>query len=396
MAKRGYWMALILSVLLCGCGWTEGSYVSVTPHQQQEGHFPVQALAARNARELQTVLEGMIDSGTESAVINVAEYDRDVQEDLDRMVPQLRSSHALAAYAVENIVCEVGANTGKPAVAVQIAYRRSALEIQRIRRAVDMTAAGRLITAALDGCQAGQVLLVEDYREQDLSQLVQDHAQAHPETVMEVPQVGVSVYGTGKQRVVEVTFGYQNSREALRQMQNLVAPVFDSAVLYVSGEGSAMQKLGQLYGFLMERFSYSLRTSITPGYSLLCHGVGDSRAFAEVYAAMCRQAGLECLIVTGTRQGEPWTWNMIRGEEQYYHLDLLRCSQLGGFRTFTDGEMTDYVWDYSAYPVSAVPYTPPTEPEETEPELTQPPQTEEPEQTLPQTTEPEEPTEEKT
>ena len=102
------------------------------------------------------------------------------------------------------------------------------------------------------------------------------------------------------------------------------------------------------FGFLTERFDYKMDTSITPSYSLLYHGVGDSRAFAEVYAAMCRQAGLECMIVTGTRDGAPWTWNMVRDGGEYYHVDLLRNS--GNFREYTDMEMTGYVWDYSAYP----------------------------------------------
>ena len=70
-------------------------------------------------------------------------------------------------------------------------------------------------------------------------------------------------------------------------------PVFESAVLYVSGDGAEKQKFSQLYAFLMERFDYKVETSITPAYSLLRHGVGDSRAFATVYAAMCRLAGLE-------------------------------------------------------------------------------------------------------
>ena len=34
----------------------------------------------------------------------------------------------------------------------------------------------------------------------------------------------------------------------------------------------------------------------------------------------------------------------------YYHVDLLRCSELGGYREFTDQEMSGYVWDYTAYP----------------------------------------------
>ena len=133
-------------------------------------------------------------------------------------------------------------------------------------------------------------------------------------------------------------------------MQSQVQPVFDSASLYVSGEGEDYQKFSQLYAFLMERFDYKFDTSITPAYSLLRHGVGDCRAFATVYAAMCRSAGLECITVTGTRSGEPWTWNIILDDGCYYHVDLVRSNLAGQFRELTDSEMRTYVWDYSEYP----------------------------------------------
>lgn len=100
----------------------------------------------------------------------------------------------------------------------------------------------------------------------------------------------------------------------------------------------------------MERFDYKQDTSLTPAYSLLCHGVGDSRAFATVYAAMCRGAGLECTVVTGTRDGVPYTWNIVQDNGQYYHVDLLRCHVTGQFKQTRDWEMNGYVWDYSAYP----------------------------------------------
>ena len=181
---------------------------------------------------------------------------------------------------------------------------------------------------------------------------------------MEIPQLSEGIYGTGASRVVELNLTYQNSRESLRQMQSQVRTVFEAASLYVSGDASDRQKFSQLYGFLTERFDYKMDTSITPSYSLLYHGVGDSRAFAEVYAAMCRQAGLECIVVTGTRDGAPWTWNMVRDGEVYYHVDLLRMS--GSFWGYSDAEMGGYVWDYSGYPVCDTYYQEPTEPAPTE------------------------------
>ena len=213
------------------------------------------------------------------------------------------------------------------------------------------------------------MILVDEYEIRDFTQFVQDYAEENPQTVMEIPQVSQSSYGTGRDRVLELIFTYQTSRDSLRRMQTQVQPVFDAATLYVSGEGEDIQKFSQLYGFLMERFEYKVETSITPAYSLLRHGVGDSRAFATVYASMCRSAGLECMTITGTRSGEPWTWNIVLDNGGYYHVDLLRSNAKGQFGEYTDAEMGNYVWDYSGYPAclgveEEEPATEPTIPEE--------------------------------
>lgn len=344
-------LSLALSLLLTGCGWMDGSYSSVTPHQGQKQTQQYGTDAASNYLDLMQALENMIRTGSESGVINVADYPADsVETGMAVAVRYATETYPLGAYAVDSIDYELGASGALPAVAVTISYRHSRGEIQMIRQVSGMAEAETAVTKALDSYAAGVVLLVEQYNTVDFSQMVRDYGEAYPEKVMEIPQVSAAVHGTGVSRVVELSFTYQTSRDSLRQMQSQVKPVFDAAALYVSGDGAEKQKFSQLYAFLMERFDYKVETSITPAYSLLRHGVGDSRAFATVYAAMCRLAGLECMTVTGTHSGEPWTWNIVVDDGHYFHVDLLRGRESGGFREFTDREMTGYVWDYSAYP----------------------------------------------
>ena len=359
MKRRILYLTVFLCLLLTGCSWFDGSYVHVTPHREQGSSSQGEAVSASNYSQLLSVLEGMVSSGTESGVINVANYDRDMVEvNMTAAVQYVRNRYPVGAYAVEQMEFEVGTNSGKPAIAVNVTYRHSRIEIQRIQKVETMEEAEIIIGEALKAYNAAVVLQVQEFQEMDFSQLVKDFAEEQPESIMETPQVTAGIYGSGTARVVELAFTYQNSRDQLRQMQSQVQPVFDSAALYVSGDGSDNQKYSQLYAFLMERFDYKQETSITPAYSLLRHGVGDSRAFAVVYASMCRRAGLECRIVTGTRNGEPWTWNMVRDGELYFHVDLLRSSLSGGFREYTDGEMGGYVWDYSNYPACNLPYVP--------------------------------------
>ena len=349
--RRLFPLFLLICLLLGGCGWLSGSYVSVTPHQIQKQTNHTETITAANYPELLAALKQMIASGTEVGAIHVADYpEGTLGSGVRRAIHNAKNYDPIGAYAVEDIQFEIGTSSGLPAVSVTISYRHNATQLQKIHRTADMEQAHSAVAGALENYESGIVLLIDKYLGYDVSQFVQDYASQHPDTVMETPQVTQAVYGAGDSRVVELIFSYQNSRDALRRMQSQVKPVFDSARLYVSGDGDDRQKFSQLYAFLMERFDYKLETSITPSYSLLRHGIGDSRAFAQVYAAMCADAGLTCISVTGTRSAEAWTWNILLDGDRFYHLDLLRCSEVGRFQTMTDAEMEGYVWDYSAYP----------------------------------------------
>ncbi len=340
---------LLTAVLLWGCSWMQGDYVSVTPHENDSTPTPNEVVSVSNYQQLQSALTALVESGTESSILSVAAFDSEkLPDSMDRAIHYVTAQHPIGAYAVEDVEWELGSSGGGDAVAVRITYRRSKGEIQRIRRLHTTVDALPLIYSALDQCNTGIVLYIEQYESMDLTQAVQDYAMAHPEQVMELPQVTELLYpDSGSSRLVELQFTYQTSREALKTMQSYVQPVFASARLYVSGDTETHIKYAQLYAFLMERYDYQQETSITPAYSLLRHGVGDSRAFASVYAAMCRQAGLECLIVTGTRAGEAHFWNMICIDGLYYHCDLFPSDS---FSAKTDEEMQGYVWDYSTYP----------------------------------------------
>lgn len=351
--KRFFCLILGISLLLSGCGsWLSASHVTVTDHEEQGSSIQTGTVSASNYTELRDVLEHYVETGTESGIINVAEYDQNIVErGMENAVRYILQQFPLGAYAVESMSYEIGTGGGQPAISVSITYIHGRSEIRNIREVADLEEARTLIAEQLDDCSEGIVLLIEAYQETDIPQFVEDYGRENPNTVMEAPQVAVGVYPeTGASRVVEVKFTYQTSRAALRQMQAQVQRVFTSAQYYISSDATDFRKFSQLYSFLMERFDYNLETSITPSYSLLCFGVGDSKAFAMVYASMCTQAGLECQIVSGTRDGSPWYWNLIRDGEHYYHVDLLRSSEAGVFQRMTDGEMHGYVWDFSAYP----------------------------------------------
>ena len=366
--KRLIPILLVLCMLLSGCaGFLDGSFHSVTPHEEKETPKEEQVLSAINYGTLYATLCAMVEKGEESGIISVEKYDQSqVVADMTKAIEQVRDKDPITAYAVKEIRFEYGSNAGQSALAVNIDYLANRTEIHKIQRLTDMNRAKHAIGVALDQCESGVVLYVENYEDTDLVQWVKNYAAEHPEKVMEAPEVISNIYpNEGSRRVIELKFAYQNSRDDLKTMQSKVLPLFEVATIYAGMDSGETERYFKLYSFLMGSSpEFLLETSITPAYSLLEHGVGDSRAFALVYAAMCREAGLGCITVTGTRAGEPWYWNIIQMDGRYYHVDLLQCYQVDWFEGKLDGDMSGYVWDYSAYPECKAPEEA-AEPEET-------------------------------
>lgn len=364
--KRFFIVCICLCLLLSGCNSIlDGNYLWTSPHQAPANPNEADMLQASNYRELLAALADMAEHGTQSGMIYLSQYEAtDFQEEIGKAVDATLKNNPIAAYAVNEIKWELGTSGGQRAVAITISYLHNWTEIQKIQHVATTEQASEKIFDALKKISPGIVLYLEDYEHTDFVQLIENYAFTNPQHVMEMPQVTANVYPRwGSSRVIELKFSYQTPKDSLESMQRQVSPIFSAAKLYVTGDAEDFRKYSQLYSFLTERFDYKIETSITPAYSLLRHGVGDSKAFSTVYAVMCQMADMDCQVISGTHLGERWYWNLIYIDGNYYHLDLLKCNNAGHFQVLTDDEMQGYVWDYSAYPATPKPTPPaPSEP----------------------------------
>lgn len=345
-------LLILTALLLNGCSWMDGQYHSVKPHDSENNQQVNNAVVVSDYNELRDALVDMVVSGrTERTFYTVGINEEQIDQYMNTAIMHMFQNSAVGAYAVEKVDFEYGTSGGTPAIAVDVSYLHGRQEILRIKNAVNMDGVKNLLEEAMKDCDGSVVIRVSHYEDLDVDQFVRDYVSYNPHLCMEQPLVTATTYpNRGEERVVEVLFTYQSSRESLRSMQDMVSPIFSAAKLYVQDSEDMHQKYEQLYAFLMERFDYKIETSNTPAYSLLRYGVGDSKAFAMVYSVMCRNADLECQVVPGTRNGESWYWNYILVDDTYYHVDLLASSADGAFSAVPSDQMNGYVWDYSAFP----------------------------------------------
>lgn len=349
MKRRWIWLiaVLILMSLLGGCSVLLGNYVSIEPHSEDSVRPEAEILSVYSYTELQDALVSLVEDGIQRKVISVPTITQsNIHYYMEAAISYITERYAVGAYFVDEIRYELGSNAGQQAIAVDITYKQEQTQILRLNRVKDMDAAWTTVAAALDACETGTVFLVENYQDVDFTALIREYAYMYPQRVVEIPRTTVSIYPeVGEQRIVEISFTYENEQSDLLAMQSFVRLIFTSAQLYVEGNTDDAEKCAQLYSFLMERFDYTVETTNTPAYHLLREGRGDCEAFACVYAAMCRQVGLDCRTVSGTKNEKPWAWNVLTLDGERYYVDLLACYDTDSFRMMRETEMDAYTWN---------------------------------------------------
>ena len=345
-------LCVLVMTMLSACGsWMSGEYLSVKPYEVRLEQNDQQVIDVASYSQLRNVIRDLVADGSAGGLISISSFHEAVVDFyVNSAINHVKNNTPIGAYAVKEISYEIGTNRGDSVVAVQIEYLHNRTEIKSIKQVSSNEQMLDAVKTAMADNESYLVLYIEDYSDVDFADVVSAYGDEHPELIMEIPQVNTFSYPErGQERVVEIYFTYQTDSETLQEMQKKVQAVFSSAELYVRQMTKVMDIYTRLYSFLMGGSSYKLESSITPAYSLLYHGVGDSRTFANVYAAMCRNADLECQVISGTRDGEPWYWNQIRFRGSYYHVDLLRCYEQNEFVIKRDSEMVGYVWGYSPF-----------------------------------------------
>lgn len=397
---------LTIALLFSGCagGWMNGSYTSVTPHREAPGQQkPEDADPVSDYETLRAVLLRYVQERTQKATLNVSQYGDTLEQDVEDVIQKLFSEEPIVSYAVrwiQVIPAEIGA---RRIATVNISYQRTREQMQGIQNTWGLDSMNRRLGEALESADTELTLLVIGYQNADFSQMVETYYKQHPDTVMECPEVSVSVYPEkGTTRILEINLRYSLDRQTLLDMAREVQIMLSSAEGYVRSQEEEETRAERLDSFLRALLTQEGESS-TPVYSLLHDGVYTSRTVAEVYRMLCERVGLECHVVEGYLEGERWFWNILRLDGVCYHTDLTMLWPEGELRF--DDEMTGYEWKTGMYPDCVRPgmEDPPEETHSNDPNEDQPPEEStvpeestapeetEPEITVPEPTEPQEP-----
>lgn len=387
---------LLCFFLLSGCAsLAPEEYYAVTPHQDSSVQpAPADAITVKDYQSLKHAIWSQVHAGQTEGVIHVTNYDGVVEDDLRSAAYEVSKLDPLGAYAVDYMTHTCTRIVSYYEVRVSITFRRTAREIAQIQSVTTQEQLQERLERALDNGHSRLTVRVTGYAQQDqeIPALAEAYCAANVSRIMETPDVSISVYPeTGNVRILEINFLYTNTPQTLLDKKDAVEESIHAAVEYIRYREGDYDKAQLLYSYLIQRFQYQQAETVTPLYDALCGGIADPAGLAQAWQLICDRAGMECYTVTGLRNGEPYTWNILRAGSYYRHLDLAKCVLEGsGLVLRSDPEMGSYYWNTELLPACEFVYEPAPEESPAEDE------TPSIEEALPPEELPEAPTEEET
>ena len=422
--KRCLAMVTALLLLLTGCrGLYPSDYISVESNQAPYAYrettapavtdpteFEPELLPVSTLGEIRKGIQALVSEGEPLGRFLLHDYLGDTTNLAERVRNHMLSYAPKYLYAMDQLELQEEASGEDIILTVSYVPTMSPEEFSAIGTSRYADAIPQIYEALRERKSSYTVEIIS-YQETDFNRLLDEYAIAHPDEIIEVPEIRTEVFPKqeGFVRVVKLDFSYKTELSTLQWQQKTVVSLLEGFQTNFRPYDSPQQLLDAMY-LLLVPAGGSTNDDDATVFSLFLSKIGSSRMMASVAAWFRQHAEQESGVVVGERRSvqkteetekeiwEPWYWNWIRDGEEYRFFDLHAAALDGVEPALLSYEemMQDYRWDPERYP-AFVPSEEEPAPEETQPTESQPPETqppEPPEETQPTETQPEEPPEE--
>lgn len=126
---------------------------------------------------------------------------------------------------------------------------------------------------------------------------------------------------------VEMNFLFSVSD--INNMKMEIEAVSAAGVAYATEDMSDFEKAVAIHDFLTKHCTYASTTTNQKNIPLTAHtaygALINKLAYCDGYSAaykiLLNRCGIECIIVEGATDVEPHLWNIVKQDDQYYHID---------------------------------------------------------------------------
>ena len=120
---------------------------------------------------------------------------------------------------------------------------------------------------------------------------------------------------------IKYTMSYHSNAEQEAKLTEAVAEAMTT--LQLNGLSEA-KKITKIHDYICNHVDYAYNSTeeqIYTAYGALCTGKAVCQGYAVLFYRLCKEAGLSVRIISGTGNGGPHAWNIVRIGSKYYNMD---------------------------------------------------------------------------
>ena len=120
---------------------------------------------------------------------------------------------------------------------------------------------------------------------------------------------------------IKYTMSYHSNAEQEAKLTEAVAAAMTK--LQLNGLSEA-KKIIKIHDYICNNVDYAYNSTeeqIYTAYGALCTGKAVCQGYAVLFYRLCKEAGLSVRIISGTGNGGPHAWNIVRIGSKYYNMD---------------------------------------------------------------------------
>lgn len=120
---------------------------------------------------------------------------------------------------------------------------------------------------------------------------------------------------------IKYTMAYHSNAQQEAKLTEAVTVAM--AKLQLNGLSEA-KKITKIHDYICNHVDYAYNSTeeqIYTAYGALCTGKAVCQGYAVLFYRLCKEAGLSVRIISGTGNGGPHAWNIVRIGSKYYNMD---------------------------------------------------------------------------
>ncbi|NLV85751.1 MAG: hypothetical protein GX025_00830 [Clostridiales bacterium] len=367
-------IALILAAALtglCGCSaFFKKEYLSVSEYTEgTKSDFDGDLADIEDYEGLTKAINAMLTAHKQEGRVVFKNYQGDLQSDLAQACWEVKTKSALGSYAVDYVSHDLNRIVTYYEATIYITYNRSQEELEKIHYVSGRASLVEELSKELESLSRYNVYRISSatITADEILSILERAYTSNPLSCVVEPKASVRLHPeSGAHRIVEIDIDYGKTLSQLRGMKQELAEAINS-ISTDFGRYDSTEYARQAYNALasfcvydpegVQRAENGLAPELSSSpYGALVERYADSRGIALAYAALCQKVGIESIVINGSLEKQNHSWNIIKIDDSYYHVDVSADSFWGAGNSFmkSDYQMQGrYWWNIESYPESS-------------------------------------------